>query len=241
MRDHAVSLAKLARGGDGEFEMSRVKAPVKSVEGSGKGHFLQPKWGDGPWGEGSLRDRFEVVRPLIRGGSLLDIGCASRYGRPDWLHGLLANEVSDVVGIDINDTTIETLKSEGYNARLGDARDFDLHRKFDVVFAGELIEHLDDVRGFLGQRPSPFEPWWSVGADHTERLLRRQLCLPLRRSRKRAPRAHLLVLRGHPATGLGGQRVREYGHHVYRSYEPHNGTQDRNVHGATYAPASAGV
>ena len=132
--------------------MNRVKAPVKSMEGSrSTGHFLQPKWGDdGPWGEGSLRDRFEVVRPLIRGGSLLDIGCASRYGRPDWLHGLLSKEVSDVVGIDINDTTIETLKSEGYDARLGDARDFDLDRKFDVVFAGELIEHLDDVRGFLG-------------------------------------------------------------------------------------------
>ena len=47
---------------------------------------------------------------------------------PDWLHGLLANEVSDVVGIDINDTTRETLKSEGYDARLGDAHDFDLHR-----------------------------------------------------------------------------------------------------------------
>ena len=31
----------------------------------------------------------------------------------------------------------------------GDARDFDLDRTFDVVFAGELIEHLDDVRGFL--------------------------------------------------------------------------------------------
>ena len=32
---------------------------------------------------------------------------------------------------------------------LADARDFDLHRQFDTVFAGELIEHLDDVRGFL--------------------------------------------------------------------------------------------
>ena len=69
--------------------MDRVKAPAKSVEGSGKGHFLQPKWGDGPWGAGSLRDRFEVVRPLIRGGSLLDIGIYNVFitlsvlGRPD--------------------------------------------------------------------------------------------------------------------------------------------------------------
>jgi 2-polyprenyl-3-methyl-5-hydroxy-6-metoxy-1,4-benzoquinol methylase len=128
---------------------NRVKAPVASPAGP-KGHFLQPKWGDGPWGEGSLRDRFEVVRPFIVGGSVLDIGCASRYGRPDWLHGLIAQHVTELVGIDINADTVKKLKAEGYDVELGDARDFDLGRKFDVVFAGELIEHLDDVRGFLG-------------------------------------------------------------------------------------------
>jgi len=121
---------------------------VQSGDGP-KGHFLQPKWGDGPWGEGTLRDRYEVVRPHILGGSVLDIGCASRYGRPDWVHGLLAKDISDLVGIDINQETVETLRSESYDVRLADARDFDLGRKFDVVFAGELIEHLDDVRGFL--------------------------------------------------------------------------------------------
>jgi len=32
---------------------------------------------------------------------------------------------------------------------LADAQDFDLGRTFDVVFAGEIIEHLDNVHGFL--------------------------------------------------------------------------------------------
>jgi SAM-dependent methyltransferase len=32
---------------------------------------------------------------------------------------------------------------------VADAQDFDLGRTFDVVFAGELIEHLDNVHGFL--------------------------------------------------------------------------------------------
>jgi 2-polyprenyl-3-methyl-5-hydroxy-6-metoxy-1,4-benzoquinol methylase len=112
---------------------------------SSGGHFLQPEWN----GRDSLRERFDAVRPLLIGGSVLDVGCASRYGRPDWLHGLLAHEVSDLVGIDINRKTVETLQAEGFHVELADARDFDLGRTFDVVFAGELIEHLDDVRGFL--------------------------------------------------------------------------------------------
>ncbi len=127
-----------------------AKAPTSvASEGPARGHRLQPNWGEGPWGEGSLRDRFEVVLPYLRGRSVLDLGCASRYGRPDWLHGLLADEVSDLVGLDINADTVAKLVADGYAAEVGDARDFDLHRTFDVVFAGELIEHLDDVRGFL--------------------------------------------------------------------------------------------
>jgi len=47
-----------------------------------KGHILQPQWD----GTDSIRERYEAVRPLLRGGSVLDVGCASRYGREDWLH-----------------------------------------------------------------------------------------------------------------------------------------------------------
>lgn len=122
---------------------------VVPSEGPGTGNFLQPKWGDHPWGEGTLRDRFDVVEPLIRGGAVLDIGCASRYGKPDWLHGLLVQRFPDVVGIDINEETIAALQAEGLDVQRADAQDFDLHRQFDTVFAGEIIEHLDDIHGFL--------------------------------------------------------------------------------------------
>jgi 2-polyprenyl-3-methyl-5-hydroxy-6-metoxy-1,4-benzoquinol methylase len=130
---------------------NRTGTAPRSVasEGPATGHRLQPKWGEGPWGQGTLRDRFEVVRPLIVGGSVLDLGCASRYGRPDWLHGLIADEVTDLVGLDINGTTVTKLRAEGYDVREANACDFDLGQQFDVVFAGELIEHLDNVGGFL--------------------------------------------------------------------------------------------
>lgn len=118
-------------------------------DGPATGHFLQPKWGDKPWGDGSLRDRFDVVEPLIHGESVLDVGCASRYGMSDWLHGLLVSEFPEVVGIDINRETVRSLQTAGFDAQVADAQEFDLHRQFDTVFAGEIIEHLDNIHGFL--------------------------------------------------------------------------------------------
>jgi len=121
---------------------SSLSGPARA---SGRGHVLQPQWD----GTDSIRERYDAVRPLLLGGSVLDIGCASRYGRDDWLHGLLAKDVKDVVGIDLNQKTVDELQAAGYDVRLADAQDFDLGRTFDVVFAGELIEHLDNVHGFL--------------------------------------------------------------------------------------------
>ena len=123
------------------------KAPGNSSRPIPKrtGHPLQPEW----TGADSLRERFDAILPYLDRPSVLDVGCASRYGRPDWMHGLIAAEKPDVVGIDINEEQIGKLQAAGYSVQLADARDFDLDRRFDVVFAGELIEHLDDVRGFL--------------------------------------------------------------------------------------------
>jgi 2-polyprenyl-3-methyl-5-hydroxy-6-metoxy-1,4-benzoquinol methylase len=109
------------------------------------GHVLQPAWD----GNDSIRERYDAVRALVAGPSILDVGCASRWGRDDWLHGLLAADTSDLVGIDLNAKVVDQIKAAGYEAAVADARQFDLGRRFDVVFAGELIEHLDNVQGFL--------------------------------------------------------------------------------------------
>lgn len=135
--------------GAADSSLSTRRPRVVASDGPATGHFLQPKWGGHPWGGGTLRDRFDVVRPLIRGETVLDVGCASRYGKPDWLHGLMVESFREVCGIDINEETITALRAEGLDVQLADAQDFDLNRKFDTVFAGEIIEHLDNVHGFL--------------------------------------------------------------------------------------------
>ena len=115
---------------------------------------LQPQW-DSRW---SIRERFDAVKDLIKASSVLDIGSASRHLRSDWLHGLIAEQCSDVVGIDIDEASVEAVRAKGYDIRLADARDFDIGRKFEVVFAGEVIEHIDDARGFLQSAKRHLEP-----------------------------------------------------------------------------------
>ena len=115
-----------------------------------RGHFLQPKWGEGaPWGQGSLRERFEEVAPHIKDGRILDIGCASRYGKSDWMHGLLVDRFGDVTGMDINEKTVAEMNAAGFRAVVGNAEHFDLGQQFDTIFGGEVIEHLGDIAGFL--------------------------------------------------------------------------------------------
>ncbi|MGH9177588.1 MAG: class I SAM-dependent methyltransferase [Acidimicrobiales bacterium] len=109
------------------------------------GGFLQRPWG----GDDSLRQRFEAVAPYLAGWSVLDVGCASRFGRPDWVHGLVASCAREAVGIDLDAEKVSAIAATGHDVHVADARHFDLGRTFEVVFAGELIEHLDDVRGFL--------------------------------------------------------------------------------------------
>jgi 2-polyprenyl-3-methyl-5-hydroxy-6-metoxy-1,4-benzoquinol methylase len=107
--------------------------------------FLQRK----TWSQGSYLPRVEALRPYVTDRSVLDVGCSSGNWRDDWVHGQVATMASELVGIDINEPAIAELNERGYDVRFGNAEDFDLGRTFDVVMAGELIEHLENAGGML--------------------------------------------------------------------------------------------
>jgi 2-polyprenyl-3-methyl-5-hydroxy-6-metoxy-1,4-benzoquinol methylase len=107
--------------------------------------FLQPDWEN----IGLSRYRFESLKPFFLDKTVLDVGCAGGYGRPNWFHESISKVARELVGIDINQTVISSATSQGFNVKYGDAQSFSLNRKFDVVHAGELIEHLDNFHGFL--------------------------------------------------------------------------------------------
>lgn len=97
--------------------------------------------------------RFDYIQPYIEGATVLDIGVVQHdidsTERDMWLHGLIADRAAYCKGIDIDEEGVEYLEEEGYDVELADAESFELGESFDVIVAGEIIEHLSNVGRFL--------------------------------------------------------------------------------------------
>ena len=88
-----------------------------------------------------------------QGRDVLDVGCVEHdpenYRSRYWLHKALRERARSVTGLDLSGPGVEFLKQRGFDVVQGDAQNFDFGRKFDVIVAGDLIEHLEDPGGFL--------------------------------------------------------------------------------------------
>jgi 2-polyprenyl-3-methyl-5-hydroxy-6-metoxy-1,4-benzoquinol methylase len=119
--------------------------PSPTLHSVTTGHPLQPK----DWKSGSHAERFERVRGYLEGRTVLDVGAGSGIGRSDWMHSLVASVATEAVGVEIDETLVARAHELGYNVVAADAQTLDLGRTFDVVWAGEIIEHLSCAGGFL--------------------------------------------------------------------------------------------
>lgn len=109
----------------------------------------------------SESERFKLIKPYIKDKNVLDIGVcdwcgqskeknAAPYEIPEhWIHGDIKKYAKSVLGIDILEECIESLKDQEYDVKLANAENFDFDRKFDVIVAGELIEHITNLQGFF--------------------------------------------------------------------------------------------
>ena len=118
---------------------------MNQVKTTNSKHLLQPK----NWSQSSQHERFNIIKPYIQGKSVLDLGCAVGHHRNDWMHGLINEVAASVTGVDLDREAVELLQKRGYNIVWGDAQAIRVNKEFDVVFAGELIEHLDNFAGFI--------------------------------------------------------------------------------------------
>ncbi|MGD1275965.1 MAG: class I SAM-dependent methyltransferase [Tepidisphaeraceae bacterium] len=108
---------------------------------------------------GKIRDRFPIIEQYCRTGAVLDLGCvdsridrgsaADRIAKPNLLFKRISEINPDVVGLDIDADGIKLLQEMGFKAVCGNAETVDLQRKFDVIVAGEIIEHLENPGLFL--------------------------------------------------------------------------------------------
>lgn len=97
----------------------------------------------------------EVTQRLHSDEHVLDVGCV-RHDESLRNNGNLHARISEVaektVGIDIVESEIEKMQQEGWEVRVGDAEnlnEINFRDEFDVVVAGELIEHLSNPGQFL--------------------------------------------------------------------------------------------
>ncbi len=103
----------------------------------------------------SKSELFNEILPLIKGKDVLDVGCVEHTinaiaDNPFWVHSFLRDN-SNVLGIDILEKEIKVFVAGGWNMKVANAETFELKEKFDVIFAGELIEHLSNPGLFLQQ------------------------------------------------------------------------------------------
>jgi 2-polyprenyl-3-methyl-5-hydroxy-6-metoxy-1,4-benzoquinol methylase len=88
-----------------------------------------------------------------RGKRVLDIGCVdhnpANYQSQYWLHKALKEVAKELVGVDLLGEGVRYLIEKGYNVIHADAESLSLGERFDVVIAGDVLEHLSNPGLFL--------------------------------------------------------------------------------------------
>jgi predicted TPR repeat methyltransferase len=103
----------------------------------------------------TLVDKNELILSLCKNKKVLDVGCIDHSYKnaldqgDKWLHKQIKQTAKEVTGLDILlEDTIE-LNKHGFNIKSGNAENFHLGETFDVIVAGDLIEHLSNMGLFL--------------------------------------------------------------------------------------------
>jgi SAM-dependent methyltransferase len=94
------------------------------------------------------------VERAAAGRRVLDIGVVSHSARyfdeAGWRHGRIHKAAGYCVGLDILEPLVRELNTRGFNVRCVDATsDADLGDRFDVVFIGDVMEHVDNPSALL--------------------------------------------------------------------------------------------
>ncbi len=99
--------------------------------------------------------RWAFIQPYVEGKKVLEIGPAELIGTTNqekenrWLHKQISLVADKLIGLEISPEQVAALTQMGYDIRQGNAENFELGEKFDVIVAGELIEHLSNPGNFL--------------------------------------------------------------------------------------------
>lgn len=107
------------------------------------------------------RSKFKWLWKYVEARSVLDLGCVCHeldVANPPWLHGYLREVAERVVGVDYLPVEIEELRRRGYEVVCADVQTMDLGETFEVVVAGDIIEHVENLGDFLDRVAAHLQP-----------------------------------------------------------------------------------
>ncbi len=88
-----------------------------------------------------MRKKLKLIFPYIKGKEVLDIGSVGQ-NQPTYVFEFLKQHAKSVIGTD-------TMPSKDPLIKKGNAETINLKKKFDVVVAGDVIEHIANQGLFL--------------------------------------------------------------------------------------------
>jgi len=99
-------------------------------------------------------DKEAFILDMCRGKDVLDMGCVchdeSFYSRDDWQHGRIKGVARKLLGVDYLESDVKKLQKKGFDVLCADVtREICIEKTFDVIVAGDLIEHLVNFEGFF--------------------------------------------------------------------------------------------
>jgi len=112
--------------------------------------------------------REELIIPLVANKRVLDCGgvdhsfTEKRQATGTWLHDTICQHAGTCLGVDILADRVEEINRTGrYKFTVANVEDLRFDEEFDVVVAGELIEHLYNPGRFLDSA------WRALKSDGT--------------------------------------------------------------------------
>ncbi len=93
-----------------------------------------------------VTNRVKHLRSLAEGRNVLDVGVVehmiSSQSGLRWLHRHMVEAAATCLGVDILADDVAELRNRGYDVIVHDLTESPLDRQFDLIVAGELVEHL---------------------------------------------------------------------------------------------------
>ena len=105
----------------------------------------------------------DILLDYVTNKDVLDLGCVEHEAAIEekkgwWLHSLIKSRARSVKGVDYDSSAVATLSEKGYNVCVANVEKMDLGETFDVVIAGELVEHLTNHRSFFDSVKKHLKP-----------------------------------------------------------------------------------